>query len=416
MAVHTRRVLPQHAREVRDQLKDLDRRIDNGSLSRGARGDAVADLQKRLRSFGVFEGKANGVFDAKTENAVRSFQQKANIIADGVAGPQTLGAIKQHTLFVEDNFETVGKRGQSGADVKSAERMLKDIGMAPGKVDGVFDKATGAAIARFRAGDPSLPDGARMDARTFARLRERSAKPLQQGDHKPGVRVLESNLKALGLNPGAVDRDFRPRTREAVATFQRNNDLDVTGIADKTTRARIQQKVDALKPPEDTLATFERTPPKSDYRRIQRDGETVNRRTNEMLNRAEAIMAKKFGHAGFEFRVVQGSYSGSVAASGGTHDGGGALDIHTASHPRRTVDHMVKALRMAGFAGWSRGRGHDSFDPHIHAIAIGDRQAAPLAKQQVQNYFAGRNGLASNRIDPNRNVGRPFPQWAAKFD
>lgn len=412
--IPTRRILPQNAVEVRDQLKDIERRVQSDSLNRGDRGDAVMDLQRRMRSFGVFEGKATGVFDAKTESAVRDFQSKAGIIVDGVAGPQTLSAIRQHTTFVQDGFETAAKKGQSGADVKNAERMLKDLGITPGTVDGEFDQKTANAVKSFRAGDASLPDGARIDARTFAKMREQASQPLARGDDTKGVKVLEANLKRLGLSTGTVDEHFSARTKEAVRTFQQRNNLEPTGIADRATRARIQKAVDALAPADPTAA-FQTTPPKDDYRRVSRDGEIVNRRTDEMLTRAEAIM-KKLGHPNFDFGVVQGSYSTSVGASAGTHDGGGAIDIHTASLPRRTVDHMAKALREAGFAAWSRGRGQDSFDPHIHAIAIGDRELSAQAKSQVQEYFNGGDGLVGSSADPDGNLGRGVPRWAQRFN
>ena len=74
---------------------------------------------------------------------MRDFQSKAGIIVDGVAGPQTVSAIRQHTTFVQDGFETAANKGQSGADVKNAERMFKDLGITPGTVDGEFDQETG---------------------------------------------------------------------------------------------------------------------------------------------------------------------------------------------------------------------------------------------------------------------------------
>src|SRR5690606_37754794 len=50
-------------------------------------------------------------------------------------------------------------------------------------------------------------------------------------------------------------------------------------------------------------------------------GRTVNERTRDMLAAAEEIL-------GFDIVVTQGSYNaGGVAASAGTHDGGGAVDI-----------------------------------------------------------------------------------------
>lgn len=416
MPVSTRRVLPKNTAEVKDQFRDIQRRIQTrGSLQQGATGDAVKDLQRRLRSFGIKTGPADGQFGGATEAAVKQFQRKAGLVVDGVAGPQVLAKLKQKTIFVQDQFETPAKRGQRGVDVKRAERMLHDLGMGPGKVDGLFDKDTLAAVQKFTDFDPQLVKGNRIDAQTFARMKERYKSPLKEGQNRAGVRQLEKNLKALGRNPGQVDRNYDGDTKRAVRNFQRANGLPATGIADLKTRKAIQKKVDALPPPwQDQIAAWNQSAPRHDYARIPANstGSVMNKRTGALLNRASFIMRNKFGHEGFNFTIVQGSYNNSVAASGGTHSGGGALDIRTRDFSKGKVDDMVKSLRMAGFAAWSRGRGFDSFTPHIHALAIGDRQMASSARNQVGSYKAGRNGLVGNGLDPDRHLGRPIPQWA----
>lgn len=161
-------------------------------------------------------------------------------------------------------------------------------------------------------------------------------------------------------------------------------------------------------------AAWDRTPPAANYQRTRFRGVTLNRRTVELLQRAERIMTD-LGHRGFRFELTQGSYSRSVAASGGTHGGGGAVDVRTRGRSRRTVDDMVRALRRAGFAAWSRGRGADSFAPHIHALALGDAQASAAARSQIRAYARGRNGLRNNALDADRRLGRNPPTWARRF-
>ncbi|MDC3378661.1 SH3 domain-containing protein [Planctomycetota bacterium] len=156
---------------------------------------------------------------------------------------------------------------------------------------------------------------------------------------------------------------------------------------------------------------WDRTPPAANYGRTTFRGRRVNRRTAELIQRAERIMGD-LGRPGFRFVLTQGSYSTSVAASGGTHGGGGAVDIRTRGHSRGTVDAMVRALRRAGFAAWSRGRGADSFAPHIHAIAIGDRDLSSSARNQVRAYAQGRNGLRNRARDADGALGREVPSWA----
>ena len=107
--------------------------------------------------------------------------------------------------------------------------------------------------------------------------------------------------------------------------------------------------------------------------------------------------------------VTQGEYSNSVAASAGTHSGGGVVDI--AAGPGNGPA-MVARLRAAGFAAWLRTPA-EGFSYHIHACAIGDREIASGAARQVQSYFNGRNGLANNAADP---FERRWPNWADKYN
>lgn len=60
----------------------------------GASGDAVTSLRRRLLASGELVGgsPANGVFDALMETAVRQFQSRHGLEADGVVGSETLAA------------------------------------------------------------------------------------------------------------------------------------------------------------------------------------------------------------------------------------------------------------------------------------------------------------------------------------
>jgi N-acetylmuramoyl-L-alanine amidase len=58
-------------------------------------GDDVAALQDRLLELGFDAGRADGVFGARTEEALRSFQKEYGLLADGACGPSTLRALRQ---------------------------------------------------------------------------------------------------------------------------------------------------------------------------------------------------------------------------------------------------------------------------------------------------------------------------------
>jgi hypothetical protein len=134
-----------------------------------------------------------------------------------------------------------------------------------------------------------------------------------------------------------------------------------------------------------------------DYKRIQFRGVKVNNRTKKMLEAAE----KDFGKP---FQLTQGSYNaGGVAASAGTHDGGGVVDISVGGMNPAAITKAVTALRKKNFAAWHRTPAQ-GFSPHIHAVAIGDKELAPGAAQQVKDYKAGKNGLAGGGKDDGPKV------------
>lgn len=58
-------------------------------LRRGMRGDAVRNLQERLRAKGFLQSRADGVFGRQTQVAVKAVQRQYQLPADGIVGPAT---------------------------------------------------------------------------------------------------------------------------------------------------------------------------------------------------------------------------------------------------------------------------------------------------------------------------------------
>jgi N-acetylmuramoyl-L-alanine amidase len=59
----------------------------------GSRGVIVTEIQRRLRAWGYYKGNLDGVYGYGTYLAVRSFQSKNGLKADGIAGDRTLSAL-----------------------------------------------------------------------------------------------------------------------------------------------------------------------------------------------------------------------------------------------------------------------------------------------------------------------------------
>jgi hypothetical protein len=122
----------------------------------------------------------------------------------------------------------------------------------------------------------------------------------------------------------------------------------------------------------------------------------MNRRTKVMLD----IVNQNLG---FDLVVIQGSFMlpDEVAdQSEHTHDGGGVIDLRTRDIPSHIgTPRAVRALREIGFAAFHRT--DPPFDEdHIHAVAIGDVQMDPSAKDQVDQYLHDGDGLGGKDTGP----------------
>ena len=71
--------------------------VEAASYKKGSSGAMVTQIQTKLKSWGYYTGTVDGVYGSGTERAVRAFQQKNGLTADGVAGRQT-----QELLFSGD--------------------------------------------------------------------------------------------------------------------------------------------------------------------------------------------------------------------------------------------------------------------------------------------------------------------------
>ncbi len=169
-----------------------------------------------------------------------------------------------------------------------------------------------------------------------------------------------------------------------------------------------------------TPATIACARPPDDYTYIKIGAHTVNTRTFWMLQLAKALYSGR----GDMLHLNQGSYVNNLAASFGTHAGGGAVDIDI--HVKNLSEElaytekveMVHALRQAGFAAWLRIAGDliQFNGDHIHAIAVGDRELSSEARRQLdgpEGYFRGLDGVPPDQggIKPDRYGGPIICAW-----
>ncbi|MGE5629611.1 MAG: spore cortex-lytic enzyme [Caulobacteraceae bacterium] len=77
-------------------------------LKYGSRGAKVKEVQTRLKNWGYYKGKVDGVYGWRTALAVKAFQRKTGIRADGVVGSKTA-----HALGINIGTTTTATRSSS---------------------------------------------------------------------------------------------------------------------------------------------------------------------------------------------------------------------------------------------------------------------------------------------------------------
>lgn len=140
---------------------DSDRR-GGGLLRRGDTGPQVAALRSLLTTVGIWVSPAHAAddFDAGLEQAVRAFQQRRGLVADGVVGPQTAHVLDAARWKLGDRV-LVCTPGHlmRGDDVAALQERLVVLGMFAGPVDGMFGPRTEASLRELQRGLGLEPDG-----------------------------------------------------------------------------------------------------------------------------------------------------------------------------------------------------------------------------------------------------------------
>lgn len=264
-----------------------------GALKKGATGDAVREVQKKLKSLGFLKGSADGDFGDATEAAVRAFQKQYGLTVDGKVGNETMAKLTtakatakptasptpRPTATPSYSENTYLRQGDSGKQVTQMQEKLITLGYLAGSASGKFDKVTEAGVVAFQKRNCSYADGI-AGPDTLKALYSSNAKStstavgvigvtLKQGSEGKAVRVMQQKLKNLGYYTGSVDGSFGSSTAEAVKAFQRGNDLSVDGTAGGSTLsllfsgdAKTASAASATKTPKPTATPSKKTTPR----------------------------------------------------------------------------------------------------------------------------------------------------------
>ena len=233
--------------------KNADSDKDDDSLRKGATGSAVKDLQTKLKKLGFYNAYVDGSYGDTTVAAVKAFQKKYNLTADGVAGSETLKKLDSAYKNADsDKDDGSLRKGATGSAVKNLQTKLKKLGFYNASIDGDYGDTTVAAVKAFQkkynltadgvAGSETLKklDSAYKNADSNTSTDDDS---LRKGATGTAVKTLQTNLKKLGFYTAYVDGSFGATTESAVKAFQRKYGLTADGVAGSATLKKIESAV-----------------------------------------------------------------------------------------------------------------------------------------------------------------------------
>ena len=215
-------------------------------LRRGAGGEAVRDLQRRLAALGPDSAADDpGDFGPATEAAVRSFQESRGLLVDGICGRQTWSALVESGFALGDRMLYFRRPMLRGDDVAQLQQRLNALGFDAGREDGILGEETAAALAEFQRNAGLAPDGicgpatvralqqlGTLAGGSVASVREREM--LRRGPHRlDGRRVYVVAALGLGALGDTVTRSLVEVGADAVLDASGEEDSVVATAANR---------------------------------------------------------------------------------------------------------------------------------------------------------------------------------------
>lgn len=200
-------------------------------LSQGSSGDKVLYLQYGLYILCCDPNGVDGSFGAGTFAAVKKFQAKYGLAADGVVGTGTWNKLCSLITVIQS--------------------ALNAAGYNVGTVDGIAGPGTYAALINYQAANGLVADGMAGPATRTSLLGEAGdggtdSFPLSQGASGSIVLALQYGLFICCYDPNGADGTFGPGTASAVKKFQTKYGLSATGIVDTQTWEKLREKISPI--------------------------------------------------------------------------------------------------------------------------------------------------------------------------
>ncbi|MBR1585385.1 MAG: peptidoglycan-binding protein, partial [Clostridia bacterium] len=229
----------------------------NGSLVVGSTGEEVVELQTLLKELGYFKGNADGVFSKTTETAVKAFQTRNGLIADGKVGYVTWNRLHNNPVQKGETLNGSLSTGATGEEVEELQTLLKEFGYYTSSISGTFDAATAAAVRAFQTRNGLTVDG-KVGKNTWKVLRSGAENVVKKNDKVPvyytiatgsngaEVEELQLQLRETYFYTGKIDAVFGAEMVRAVKEFQAAAGLIQDGKAGAKTQKALYNRAASM--------------------------------------------------------------------------------------------------------------------------------------------------------------------------
>lgn len=190
-------------------------------LGVGSDGAAVKNVQKHLSAAGFSPKRWTGKFDERTEGALKAFQRRSHLEATGRVDSQTWKALKRSFILAKSGTAPAQALWEKSGAVKRSEKLLKQLGFNPGKVDGLFDRRTRKAVKAFEK-QQGLERNGEVEASQLKKMK-RLTKGVSLSDlHRimPALPMSKARKYLPLLNKAMAEAHINTRQRKAMFLAQ----------------------------------------------------------------------------------------------------------------------------------------------------------------------------------------------------
>ena len=206
----------------------------------------VADIQQALRALGYDVGRPSGRLTDETRAAIRSYESDRGLLASGQPSAELLQHMRRSVEATQQ--APVAADANTIAGIQGELRLR---GYPIPRVTGQMDSQTRQAIREYQQGQGVAVTGAPSSA-MLAELRAASGEPVPTaGLTREQRAAAQRALNTRGYEAGPPDGVLGPRSRNAIRTFQADNDITPDGELTSRTMALLGLSVtaDTVEPP-----------------------------------------------------------------------------------------------------------------------------------------------------------------------